>query len=226
MNKKFTLSGQGCGTAEVKKTAAGNLVRINLKHARQLAAGENFICFVLSDGKLLPLGTMHECSKDFKINELKIYAVSVARQNKITGTCSMEMWGGECVNKDDFVAPCANLKKIEKPVKYAKDEFSFENFFDMDFSWGKIAGYVIPYSYKILKFVLSSENVYQCVNSSGHYMLGETHDSIAVAVPLKNSQLRVFEQFSDKTYIIKDGNLKYKTVCMGIDKSGEFFVHF
>ena len=231
MDKKFTLVGQGCAVAEIKKSSERSFVSININPAHCLSADESFVCFKLSRARLLPLGTLNAGRGEFETDEEKTDALAVARYNKTTRTYNIEMWGENPVDKYESVPPSANLEKPSKKREQftEKSEFSFEDFFGMDFSWKKIGGHVIPYSYKILRYVMSSQNVYQCINSAGHYMLGEAQDGdvryFAAAVPEKSSRMPVFKEFSDKVYTIKDGNLSYKAVCMGVDKSGEFFVY-
>lgn len=231
MDKKIILVGHGCAVAEIKKSSERSFVSINITPSHCLSADESFVCFRLSHARLLPLGKISGNHGEFETDTEKTDALAVARYNKTTCTYNIEMWGEKPVDKYESVSPSANLEKSSKKQEQftEKSEFSFGDFFGMDFCWRKIGGYVIPYSYKILRYVMSSKNVYECINRSGHYMLGEAQVGdvryFAAAVPEKSSRMPVFKQFSDKAYTIKDGNLRYKAVCMGVDKSGEFFVY-
>ena len=226
MKKKLIFKGRGTGTAVIEKYQNQWRIKIDVLPSHPLQADENLVYYGVCGGKLLPL--IIDGSGEYTTFGGNIDAVAIVRQNIKTGTNNLEMWSDDMIN-DEFEMPKAKLEKSEK-TKRIKSEFSFENFFDMEFSWRKINGYIIPYNYKILQFLMSSADVYGCINKNGYYMLGEACDLeiryFVVAVPVLTIHSSVFEQFLDKTYIIREENRLYKAVCVGVDKSGEFFVRY
>ena len=226
MDKKFVFTGKGGGTALIKNGVA----EIKISPTNPLSQEEYFDVFASCDGRLSYLGKLSENCGRLPAKEKNTGALAIVRKNRKSGTGTVEMWGERRMGSEEFFQPKAKLEKSEKSENYfdRKTVFTFDNFLNMDFLWQKINGYVMPCNYKIMKYVMSFENVYRSINSGGHYMLGVCDEDgvhyIAVAVPVLKNITNPFGKMEEKTFKIDDGKIMYKAICMGIDESGEFFV--
>lgn len=224
MDKNFIFKGNGTGNAVIKNGVA----QIKLYPAKPLHETECFEVFSTCKGKLVYSGKLCDTHGSLNADQSKTDALLIIKTGK-NAPFTVEMWG-ECVNGEEFFEPGAKLKKNCNPVNISdkKTMFTFENFLNLNFLWQKIGSFVTPYNYDILHHVMSSDNVYRCVNRFGHYMFGEaSKDGVlyfAVAVPFSEKTPAVFAEFKEKTYTITEKNTRYTAICMGVDESGEFFV--
>ena len=108
------------------------------------------------------------------------------------------------------------------------DYFTFDNYFGGGFDWRRIRGNFIMFDYSIIHHILSAKNVYPAINSAGYYCAGIREDEdltlIAIAIPITNGTDRPFSSLSADVYTIKSGKMTFASVCVGIDKTGEFFL--
>lgn len=141
---------------------------------------------------------------------------------------------GVVLKKNDEIVAWSGEKElvsIPENITNEKNEpqkITFENFFGGGFAWQRIRGNFIVHNYSIIHHILSQKNVYEMINQSGYYTVGckESGDlkMIALAFPITKNSSNPFESLNAETYIIHSEKTDYYALCVGIDKTGEFFL--
>ena len=109
-------------------------------------------------------------------------------------------------------------------------ELTFENFFGGGFSWQRIRGNFVVHNYSIIHHILAQKDIYSAINRCGYYCAGyketEAMKMIAFAIPTEKIKTNPFSQLNTETYFIHSGKKEFYAICIGIDKTGEFFLTY
>lgn len=197
------------GVAKIITSGKRRVLSINLENTSQLKK----TCKIKNGNDYIDIGSFYKNRTDFEIPiGINIDNIFIFENgNKIYWT-------------DESSDLCEAIQESEPEDK----DITFDNFFGGGFSWHRIRGNFIIYDYSIVHHILSLNSVYKSINKSGYYCAGicEKADMklIAIAIPLIKDIQAPFSCISADIYKIKNGKTVFDTLCVGIDKTGEFFI--
>ena len=216
MNRKmFILNSQtgSAGVARLKESDGKTELTLQLKSD----FGKNCVPILICDsGEVIP----------FKKTKNKMY-YNVCKKDEITGIVlknrdNAVAWSGE-------TPPAADIG-ISSSEKNEEQLLTFDNFFGGEFSWQRIRGNFVVHNYSIIHHILGQKKVYPLINQTGYYCAGfkEKDDMtlIALALPVVKNSQNPFQDLNTETYIIHSEKKDYYAICVGIDKTGEFFLTY
>lgn len=171
------------------------------------------ICRIISGDEILNIGSFYKKRTDFEIPAgLKIDNILIEENDNRLA------WSGEIATQN-----ISGDKDEAHPEK-----ITFDNFFGGGFEWHRIRGNFIMFDYSIVHHILSLPGVYRAINRCGYYCAGIRSDEdltmIAIAIPLIRDIENPFSALPAEKYKINSGKIVFDALCLGIDKTGEFFI--
>ncbi len=218
MRKQIFILNSKSGNAGVAKILhTSNASRLILQ-LNNFVSGKNK-CYALINNKVIELGKINKKNETYNFDyPLIIDKIFIAPDM----ASEPYAWSGE---KTDYNV---SAKKSSNNTEPLSEYFTFDNFFGGGFEWRRIRGNFIIFDYSIIHHILSSNNVYPAINRAGYYCAGIREDEditlIAILIPKIKGIINPFSSLSADIYTVKSGKLEYSAVCIGIDKTGEFFL--
>ena len=206
MNKKVYILNSSSGNSGVAKLSKrGNKKLLSINFENDFPSKK--ICYITSGDKIIDIGYFHKNRSEFEISgDIEIEKIIIRDNDNIIA------WTGE-KPEDENVS--------DAPV-------TFDTFFGGGFTWHRIRGNFIMFDYSIIHHILSSEDVYHAINRAGYYCAGIKNQDdvtiITIAIPMFKDMVSPFTKISSDTYTIYSGKLIFEAICVGIDKTGEFFI--
>ena len=220
----LTAVGQGSGRALLEQEKNMGRLSLFLKGYPFLQQEELFKVYTISDGKFQLIGSMDTGEGNFfGVPVDKMDAIAIYRKNIKTSGMTPEFYW-VCGEREGSIKKWLAQNPEMSWDGAVQDLFAFMN---GGFDWKRINGFYSMYSYDIVSNILSNSQLHQAVMRKGYYLAGDKEEKgtkyIALAFA-KYSDLEFPEALRKyKVTLTNEGTL-YEVICVGIDKSGEFFV--
>lgn len=220
MGKQFFILNSPSGNAGVAKIIKTDKKSVLSVYINKTITGKKK-CYIHNSNEKFFVGTTYKNKFSFELNpEMKINGVYLT-----TGSPEkIIMWSGE--NKPDFEN--INLGADNDHSLVSDEQITFDNFFEGGFQWHRIRGNFIMFDYSIVHHILSQKYIYPAINRAGYYCAGiknlDDLTLIAIAIPEVKGIENPFTGINADTYKIYKANKVFNALCVGIDKTGEFFL--